>query len=100
MSQAGLPADLIPAALTSVTISADVDAENELRTAILGFMDTVRSVEYDIAAGRRGEDVPEELDIATLGAVGEDEWREYWPTDERSLDSAEVPAQPNSVEPQ
>ena len=67
VSQAGLPADLIPAALTSVTVSADVDAENALRTAVLEFMDTVRHVEKAIAAGRRGEDVPEELDVAALG---------------------------------
>jgi XTP/dITP diphosphohydrolase len=80
VTQAGLPADLIPAALTAITISADVDAENRLRTATLEFMDTVRRVERDIAAGRRGEDVPEELDIAALGAVSEDEWRAYWPS--------------------
>ncbi|MGA5463554.1 nucleoside triphosphate pyrophosphohydrolase [Mycobacterium sp. NPDC050041] len=81
VTQAGLPADLIPVSLTAVTISADVDAENDLRTATLRFMDTVRRVERDIAAGRRGEDVPEELDIAALGAVSEDEWRAYWPSD-------------------
>ncbi|MCZ8377681.1 nucleoside triphosphate pyrophosphohydrolase [Mycobacterium sp. CPCC 205372] len=81
VTQAGLPADLIPASLTAVTISADVDAENHLRTATLEFMETVRRVERDIAAGRRGEDVPEELDIAALGAVSEEEWREYWPSD-------------------
>ncbi|MEV3902417.1 nucleoside triphosphate pyrophosphohydrolase [Mycobacterium sp. NPDC050551] len=81
VTQAGLPADLIPVSLTAVTISADADAENDLRTATLRFMDTVRRVERDIAAGRRGEDVPEELDIAALGAVSEDEWRAYWPSD-------------------
>ncbi|MDO3635417.1 nucleoside triphosphate pyrophosphohydrolase [Mycolicibacterium arseniciresistens] len=81
VAQAGLPADLIPASLTAVTISADVDAENHLRTATLKFMETVRRVERDIAADRRGEDVPEELDIAALGAVSEDEWRAYWPSD-------------------
>ena len=83
VSQAGLPADLIPAALTSVTVAADVDAENALRTAVLEFMDTVRHAEKDIAAGRRGEDVPEELDVAALGVITEEEWRAYWPADGR-----------------
>ncbi|GAA1205226.1 nucleoside triphosphate pyrophosphohydrolase [Mycolicibacterium alvei] len=79
VAQAGLPADLVPAALTSVVIAADTDAENDLRSAVLEFMDTVRLVESDVAAGRRGEDVPEELDVAQLGSITEDEWRSYWP---------------------
>ncbi|WP_273734711.1 nucleoside triphosphate pyrophosphohydrolase [Mycolicibacterium septicum] len=79
VAQAGLPADLVPAALTSVVVSADSDAENDLRSAVLEFMDTVRVVESDVAAGRRGEDVPEELDVTPLGSITEDEWRAYWP---------------------
>lgn len=79
VAQAGLPADLVPAALTSVVVSADSDAENDLRSAVLEFMDTVRVVESDVAAGRRGEDVPEELDVTPLGSITEDEWRTYWP---------------------
>lgn len=79
VAQAGLPADLVPVALTSVVVSADADAENDLRSAVLEFMDTVRVVESDVAAGRRGEDVPEELDVTPLGSITEDEWRTYWP---------------------
>ncbi|MFV8228871.1 nucleoside triphosphate pyrophosphohydrolase [Mycolicibacterium fortuitum] len=79
VAQAGLPADLVPATLTSVAVSADVDAENDLRSAVLEFMDTVRLVESDVAAGRRGEDVPEELDVTPLGSITEGEWRTYWP---------------------
>jgi XTP/dITP diphosphohydrolase len=79
VTPAGLPTDLIPDTITSVTVSADSDAENALRSAVLEFMDTVRRVERAIAAGRRGEDVPEELDVATLGEVAEEEWRAYWP---------------------
>ncbi|MEW2478807.1 nucleoside triphosphate pyrophosphohydrolase [Mycobacterium sp. NPDC049093] len=78
VAQAGLPADLVPVALTSVVVSADADAENDLRSAVLEFMDTVRVVESDVAAGRRGEDVPEELDVTPLGSITEDEWRTYW----------------------
>ena len=40
-------------------------------------MDTVRTVEQAIAADRRGEDVPEELDIASLGSITEEEWRAH-----------------------
>ncbi len=79
VAQAGLPADLVPAVLTSVVVSADADAENNLRSAVLEFMDTVRVVESDVAAGRRGEDVPEELDVSQLGSITEKEWRAYWP---------------------
>jgi XTP/dITP diphosphohydrolase len=79
ISAAGLPTDLIPDTITSVTVSVDSDAENALRTAVLEFMDTVRRVEHAIAAGRRGDDVPEELDVATLGVISEEEWRDYWP---------------------
>jgi XTP/dITP diphosphohydrolase len=91
VSQAGLPADLIPAALTSVTVSADVDAENALRTAVLEFMDTVRHAEKAVAAARRGDDVPEELDVAALGVITEDEWRAYWP------DEAETEPAPDRI---
>jgi XTP/dITP diphosphohydrolase len=81
VSAAGLPADLIPDAITSVSVSANVDAENALRSAVLEFMDSVRRTEHAIAAGRRGTDVPEELDVATLGDISEEEWRAYWPTE-------------------
>jgi XTP/dITP diphosphohydrolase len=76
---AGLPADLIPSEITSITVTADVDAENALRTATLEFMDTVRGTEKAIAAERRGQDVPAELDVAPLGAVSAEEWRSHWP---------------------
>ena len=82
VNQSGLPADLIPAAMTSVAVSLDGDAENDLRTMVLEFMDIVRTVERAIAADRRGEDVPEELDIASLGVITEEEWRAFWPSAE------------------
>ena len=62
---AGLPGDLIPGAVTSVTVTVDGDAENELRTAVLAFMDTVRAVESAIASAGLGSDA--------------DQWRRYWP---------------------
>ena len=78
--RAGLPAEMIPSEITSITVTVDVDAENTLRTALLEFMETVRSTEMAIATARRGEDVPEELDVAPpLGTVSEEEWRAYWP---------------------
>jgi XTP/dITP diphosphohydrolase len=94
--QAGLPADLIPATITSITVGTDVDVENALRTAVLEFMDNVRDTEKAIAAERRGEDVPEELDVAQLGVITEDEWRAYWPPAAAELvgeDEAEAPDQ-------
>jgi XTP/dITP diphosphohydrolase len=100
---AGLPSDLVPDSITSVTVSADYDAENALRSQVLEFMDRVRHVEQAIAAARRGEDVPEELDVTARGAISADEWRTYWtaasvdetepadvPADEDVDDEAEV----------
>jgi XTP/dITP diphosphohydrolase len=80
VAAAGLPEDLIPDTITSVTVAVHSDVENVLRSAVLEFMDTVRHVERAIAAGRRGEDVPEELDVATLGEISDEEWRAYWPS--------------------
>lgn len=76
---AGLPSDLLPAGLTSVTLAPDFDAESALRTVALEFIDTVREAERRIVAARRGDEVAVELDAAPLGAVSEDEWREHWP---------------------
>jgi XTP/dITP diphosphohydrolase len=77
---ARLPADLIPDPVTTVTISVGSDSESSLRAAVLEFMDTVRCAEQAIAAARRGEDVPRELDVAPPSEITEDEWRAYWPS--------------------
>lgn len=86
--KAGVPTDLIPDDIISVRVSADVDAESALRTAVLDFVDTVRGAERAIATARRGGNVPDEFDVAPLGEVSEQEWREHWPTGE----SATAPA--------
>jgi XTP/dITP diphosphohydrolase len=86
---AGLPADLVPDEMVSIEVGVGGDAENALRSVTLEFMDTVRKVEYSIAASRRGEDMPEVLDISQLGTVSEEEWRAHWPTL-----VAESPAEP------
>lgn len=91
--KAGLPGDLIPGEITSISVSADGDAECELRTAVLEFVDTVRQVERAIAATRRGDAVPEEFDVAPLGEVTEDEWREHWPPNQiAAFEQADEPA--------
>jgi XTP/dITP diphosphohydrolase len=78
--KAGLPPELIPEEITAVSVSAEVDAESALRTAVLEFVETVRGVERAISAARRGTGVPEEFDVAPLGEISEDEWRGQWPT--------------------
>ncbi|KUH92753.1 nucleoside triphosphate pyrophosphohydrolase [Mycobacterium sp. IS-3022] len=83
VSAAGLPVDLIPTAMTSVTVSAGSDAENTLRSAVLEFMEAVRRAEHAVADSRRGDDVPEELDATSLGQVTEQEWRAHWPSGEK-----------------
>ena len=76
---AGVPADLIPGAITSVSVSADIDAENALRSAVLEFMDVVRTAERAAACGRRADDIAEELDDKAHGVFSDDEWRAAWP---------------------
>ena len=84
---AGLPADLLPAELTTIAVSAEVDAETNLRAQVLEFMDAVRAAERSVALGRGGGAVPEELDVATHGAITEDDWRAHWPVDEPAEDA-------------
>ncbi|GFG94675.1 nucleoside triphosphate pyrophosphohydrolase [Mycobacterium timonense] len=86
--KAGVPADLIPDDIISVRVSADIDAESALRTAVLDFVDTVRGAERAIATARRGGNVPDEFDVAPLGEVSEQEWREHWPTGESAAGPA------------
>ncbi len=87
LDKSGLPAELIPEEITSISVSADVDAENTLRAAVLDFVDTVRGVEREIAAARRGSSIAEELDVTPLGVITEEEWRAHWPADELAADA-------------
>src|SRR6201999_508798 len=95
VTRAGLPLDLIPTNITSITVTADVDAENALRTAVLELMDTVRAVEKAVAVERRVADLPAELDVAPVGTITEDEWRACWPSD----DAAEPESEPATDAP-
>jgi XTP/dITP diphosphohydrolase len=99
LDKAGLPAELIPEEITSISVSADVDAENALRAAVLDFVDTVRSVEKAIAAARRGNSVAEELDVTPLGVITDEEWRDHWPADESAAD-AELTSDDGDEEPE
>ena len=66
----GLPADLVPEVLRAVTIDGDSDgdAENELRTAALEFMDAVRAAERAMAPTR----------AAGENAAAAEQWRRVW----------------------
>ncbi len=96
VTRAGFPVDLIPTGVTSITVTADVDAEDSVRTAVLEFMDTVRGVEKAVAAERRSTAVPAELDTAPVGSITEDEWRACWPATGSEPDPA--PDAPGSDE--
>ncbi|MEX0579737.1 MAG: nucleoside triphosphate pyrophosphohydrolase [Mycobacterium sp.] len=66
----GFPADLIPETLTSVSISVDRDAENDLRTTVLDFMDAVRVAERAIEKNHGATE---------HGApTGPGAWRRFW----------------------
>ncbi|MCV7216682.1 nucleoside triphosphate pyrophosphohydrolase [Mycobacterium crocinum] len=96
VTTAGMPPELIPSSILSVTVAAEKDAENELRTDVLEFMDTVRAVERAIAANRRDADAPSELDAAApLGAVTADEWRRHWPA--QAVEALDLPLVPEVV---
>ena len=60
---AGLPVELIPAAVRSVSVAAGGDAENDLRAAVLSFVEDVRAAEEAFAAG------PGDAEA----------WRRHWP---------------------
>lgn len=79
VAKAGFPSDLVPPNVTTITVTADTDAEDSLRTAVLDLMDTVRAVEKAVAAERRSADIPAELDVAPVGSITEEEWRACWP---------------------
>ena len=83
---AGVPNELIPEGMVSIGVGLGGDAESVLRAAALEFMDTVRTVEQSILAGRRGTEVPGELDVTRLGTVTADEWRAHWPTPQATAD--------------
>src|SRR6201991_2168527 len=98
VTAAGLPADLIPAAITSITVAAESDSENSLRSAVLEFMDTVRRTEHAIVASRRGRDAPGALDVAILGEVTEEEWRTYWLFDGQAVaETSETEPAPDRI---
>ncbi|MGV0793569.1 nucleoside triphosphate pyrophosphohydrolase [Mycolicibacterium sp. XJ1819] len=90
VTAAGLPADLIPESMTTVTVAAGVDAESALRSVVLEFVDSVRSAEQAIVVARRGEEVAEELDVAPLHDITEDEWRSHWPSAGEDRETAEA----------
>jgi len=79
VTAAGIPVELLPEGLTSVTVTAGADAESALRAVALEFMDAVRTAERAVAAAR-GTELPAELGTAAPGAVSADEWREHWPS--------------------
>ncbi|GJF11341.1 nucleoside triphosphate pyrophosphohydrolase [Mycolicibacterium cyprinidarum] len=87
---AKVPADLIPNAITSISVSADGDAESALRSAVLEFMNDVRAAERAVNISRlRAE--PEALNDALLTGIGEDEWRTYWPAGPGSVEDGRAP---------
>jgi len=69
---AGFPLELMPPALMTVTLYPGVDAEGQLRSAVLGFMDAIRATERAIALGRG------ELGDVSQVPVTAEEWHWYW----------------------
>lgn len=67
VNAAGVPIDLIPAAITAISVTVEADAENDLRSAVLRFMEDVRAAER---AARR--------ESATPGPISADDWRRCW----------------------
>jgi XTP/dITP diphosphohydrolase len=75
---AGVPADLIPSGVTSVSLQSGGDAENDLRTRTLEFLAAVRAAEQSVARARGH--AADELDThRRVGPISAPEWREHWP---------------------
>jgi len=72
VGNAGFPVDLLPAAITTVAVYPGGDAEVELRSAVLGFMDAVRATEKAVGAARGGFGEGPRI------AISDEEWRWYW----------------------
>ncbi|HEY7052031.1 MAG TPA: nucleoside triphosphate pyrophosphohydrolase [Mycobacterium sp.] len=98
VGDAGVPADLIPASLTTVAVTPEIDVENSLRTELLEFIGIVRAAERAVAAARRGGEAPDELDVAALDSITEDEWRAAWPVPVLSDADTAANGQPSSSE--
>ena len=96
VSNAGFPFELIPATVTAVSLSPGGDAEVELRSAVLGFMDSIRLTER-AAATARGE-----IGDSPQIPISDEEWRWYWgaPTSDQPTSDQLTSDQPSSVEPQ
>ncbi|WP_421844492.1 nucleoside triphosphate pyrophosphohydrolase [Mycobacterium sp.] len=86
VEKAGLPADLIPDEITLISVLADGDVENSLRTAVLDFIETVRRAEGAIVAARRGSDVGQRRDGSEPGTTTAEEWLACWPDDVATVD--------------
>ncbi|MBW0019782.1 MAG: nucleoside triphosphate pyrophosphohydrolase [Mycobacterium sp.] len=101
VQKAGLPAELIPAEITSISVTAEDDVENAIRTAVLDFVEAVHRVEKAIAAARRGDVVAAELDATPLGVITAEEWKAHWPAEVSEVAAAEPesPAPENVDEP-
>ncbi|MGM7647027.1 MazG family protein [Nocardia sp. JW2] len=67
-ARAGLPDDLVPAALRTVELGGPDSAEERLRKATLDFASAIRAAE-DAAESARGERLP----------LTAEDWRAYWP---------------------
>ena len=76
VSAAGLPPDLIPVSITTVSLTVEADAENDLRTAVLRFMDDVRVAEK---AARAEQDSVQHGTPSEL--ISAEDWRRCWPRD-------------------
>lgn len=83
VTAAGLPADLIPADLTTILVTAGSDAENTLRTKGLEFMAAVRVAEDAVRASRG-------MELGSAVGISADEWRAHWPA-EADVGAAGVP---------
>jgi len=85
VTAAGLPDDLIPSDVTSVSLRSGGNAENDVRTRVFDFMAAVRAAEHSIDEARRENGVSTELDThlgigSIIGApISAEEWREHWP---------------------
>ena len=75
---AGVPEDLIPSGVTSVSVRPGGDAENDVRTHTLEFMAAVRAAELSVARAR-GHAAAELDTHRSVGAISAQEWREHWP---------------------
>ncbi|OBJ67932.1 nucleoside triphosphate pyrophosphohydrolase [Mycobacterium sp. 1274756.6] len=79
VTRAGFPPDLIPEAITRITVTADADdVEITLRAAVVEFIEAIRRAERVAAQPDDADTEAAPLETTAPGPISEERWRTAW----------------------